>query len=103
MARVLVADDQTDILQALRFLLMDEAFPRSFTCCLTDVVESLRRLPHPDVVLLACDEARRQLAAVLLDELDGDGVHELMDRLQVAIGTIHDRVISTYVRTPADR
>jgi len=85
----------------LRFLLLDDAFPRSFTCCLNDVVESLRRLPHPDVVLLSCDEARRLLAAVEMDELDGDDLHELADRLQVAIGAIHDRVISTYVRTPA--
>ena len=66
-------------------------------------MESLRRLPHPDVVLLACDEARRLLAAVPIDELDGDGLHELADRLQLAIGAIHDQVISTYVRTPADQ
>jgi uncharacterized alpha-E superfamily protein len=85
----------------LRFLLMDEAFPRSFTCCLADVVESLRRLPHPDDVLLACDQPRRLLAAARLDDLDGAGLHELADRLQLAIGAIHDRVISTYVRTPA--
>jgi len=85
----------------LRFLLLDDAFPRSFTCCLNDVVESLRRLPHPDVVLLSCDEARRLLAAVEMDELDGDDLHELADRLQVGIGAIPDRVISTYVRTPA--
>jgi uncharacterized alpha-E superfamily protein len=87
----------------LRFLLMDEAFPRSFTCCLADVVESLRRLPHPDVVLLACDEPRLLLATAGLDDLDGAGLHELVDRLQLAIGSIHDGVISTYVRTPADQ
>jgi len=85
----------------LRFLLMDEAFPRSVACCVNDVVESLRRLPHSDVVLLACDEARRLLAAVHVDDLDGAGIHDLMDRLQVAIGSIHGRVMTTYVRTPA--
>jgi hypothetical protein len=53
-------------------------------------------------VLLACEETRRLLAAVRLEELDGDGLHELVDRLQVAIGSIHDQVMATYVRTPAD-
>ena len=85
----------------LRFLLMDEAFPRSFTCCITDVEESLRRLPRPDVVLLACDEARRLLTAGNIDDLDGVGLHQLMDRLQFAIGSIHEQVMTTYVRSPA--
>src|ERR1700704_5239110 len=80
---------------------MDEAFPRSFMCCITDVKESLRRLPHPDVVLLACDEARRLLAAGNIDDLDGVGLHQLMDRLQFAIGPIHEHVMTTYVRSPA--
>jgi len=86
----------------LRFLLMDDAFPRAVSCCLTDVMESLQRLPHPEVVLLACQQTRRLLAAVGLEDLDGDGLHELVDRLQVAIGSIHDQVMATYVRTPAD-
>jgi uncharacterized alpha-E superfamily protein len=85
-------------LATLRFLLMDEAFPRSVTCCLADAAESLGRLPHSGVVLLACDEARRILAAARIEDLDGPGLHEFVDRLQVAIGSIHDRVVATYVR-----
>ena len=87
----------------LRFLLLDEAFPRSFTCCLTDVVESLRRLPHPDVVLLACDEARAAAGGGPTRRARRRRHARLVDRLQLAIGSIHDQVISTYVRTPADQ
>jgi uncharacterized alpha-E superfamily protein len=85
----------------LQFLLMDEAFPRAVTCCLADVAESLGRLPHAELSLLACAEARRMLAGAQLDELDGPGLHEFVDGLQIAIGVIHDRVMATYVRAPA--
>ena len=82
----------------LRFLLTDDAFPRSVTCCLTDAAESLRRLPHADVVLLACDEARGLLTTAAVDELDGPGLHRFVDRLQLAIGAISNQVMATYVR-----
>jgi hypothetical protein len=38
------------------------------------------------------------LAAARIEDLDGPGLHEFVDRLQVAIGSIHDRVVATYVR-----
>jgi len=86
---------------ALRFLLLDAAFPRSVTCCLADVADSLSRLPRSQLVLPACDDARRVLADTPLDDLGAAGLHELADQLQVALAAIHDRLVETYVHPVA--
>ena len=83
---------------ALRFLLLDAAFPRSVSCCLADVADSLSRLPRSELVLPACDEARRVVADRRLDDLCAAGLHELADELQIALAAIHDHLIATYVQ-----
>jgi uncharacterized alpha-E superfamily protein len=85
----------------LRFLLLDTAFPRSVTCCLADVADSLGRLPRAERVRPACDDARDVLAGTPIEGLGGAELHELADRLQIALGAIHDRVVETYVRPVA--
>jgi uncharacterized alpha-E superfamily protein len=85
----------------LRFLLLDNAFPRSVTCCLTDARDGVRRLPHGTVVLRACEDALRLLEATPVGDLDGGGLHAFVDRLQLAIAAIHDEVMAAYVRSPA--
>jgi uncharacterized alpha-E superfamily protein len=85
----------------VRFLLRDDAFPRSVTYCLAVASDSLGRLPHAAQVQPACAEARELLDAAPIDDLDGAALHELADRLQIAIGAIHDRVVATYVGSPA--
>jgi uncharacterized alpha-E superfamily protein len=85
----------------LRFLLLDAAFPRSVTCCLADVADSLARLPRPELVLPACDDARDVLAGIPIEGLGGVELHELADRLQIALDAIHDRIVETYVRPVA--
>jgi uncharacterized alpha-E superfamily protein len=84
----------------LRFLLLDASFPRSVTCCLVDAADSVRRLPHGAAILAACDEALRLLAEAPVGDLDGPGLHAFVDRLQLAIGAIHEQVVATYVRAP---
>ncbi len=86
---------------ALRFLLLDRAFPRSVTCCLADVADSVGRLPRADGVLTACVDARRVLTDAVVDRLGGTELHELADQLQIALDAIHDRVVETYVRPVA--
>jgi uncharacterized alpha-E superfamily protein len=85
----------------LRFLLLDAAFPRSVMCCLADAADSLRRLPRCELVLPMCDDACRMLNEAPIEGLDGPDLRELADQLQIAIGSIHDRVVETYVRAVA--
>ena len=54
--RVLVADDQPDVLEALRFLLMDD-YQADFVTSTSAVVEQLQRQPY-DLVLLDLNYAR---------------------------------------------
>jgi uncharacterized alpha-E superfamily protein len=84
----------------LRFLLLDESFPRSVTCCLGDAADSLRRLPQGDVVARQCGQALEVLADASAAGVDGPGLHRFVDRLQLAIGAIHEQLLATYVRSP---
>jgi uncharacterized alpha-E superfamily protein len=83
---------------ALRFLLLDAAFPRSVMCCLADMADSVSRLPRSELVLPICDDARRVVADTPLDDLSAAGLHELADELQIALAAIHDHLIAAYVQ-----
>ena len=81
----------------VRFLLTDEAFPRSVASCLTRLAGGLRQLPHGSRVLPAVDAAETELAGIDPSELDGKSLDHAMDGLQLALGAIHDEIVSTYL------
>ena len=81
---------------ALRFLLRDRSFPRSVAHCLDEIERNLGQLPHADASLEAARAARVLVAAAPVDTLLAYGLHEEMDRLQLAIGAIHNVVVDTY-------
>lgn len=91
----------------LEFLLRDDEFPRSYLFCLREVEHCLKDLPAHESILRAIARLRRFLRRAVLDQLDQDGLHELIDHLQLHHSRIHDRIAKTYfpqagpVRIPA--
>ena len=84
----------------LEFLLRDDEFPRSYLFCLHEVEYCLKDLPSHESVLRAIARLRRFLRRTALDELDQNGLHELIDHLQLHLSRIHDRIAKTYFPQP---
>jgi uncharacterized alpha-E superfamily protein len=83
--------------EVIRFILGEATFPRSVAYCLAGVQSSARELPFSESVMAACRAALVELSssepAALLD---ADELHRKADRLQIAIGSISDRIAGTY-------
>lgn len=89
---------------AVRFLLRDTAFPRSVEHCLIEISRWLLELPHQEDPMAASVEVQH-----LLDAAEGDGeaspidseeLHDYVDRLQLGLCGLHDRLVSTYFLSP---
>lgn len=80
----------------LDFLLRDPQFPRSALFCLREIESRLRTLPRNTPTLRSIARLRRYLGRVQLEELDGAALHKLLDRLQLHLGRLHDRIDSTW-------
>ncbi len=83
--------------EVIRFILGELSFPRSVAYCLDGVQSSARALPLSESVLAACRAAQVELSSsdprVLLDAAE---LHDKADRLQIAIGSINDRIAGAY-------
>ena len=83
--------------EVIRFILGEGTFPRSVAYCLAGVQSSARQLPVSESVLAACRTALLELSSsdpnVLLDATQ---LHSKADRLQIAIGSISDRIAGAY-------
>lgn len=77
--RVLVADDQTDILQALRLLLGDAGFETDLVNSVHDVVDRVTRQPY-DLLLMDLNYTR--------DTTSGREGLELLERVRTHDGTL---------------
>lgn len=81
----------------VRFLLQDNAFPRSVTHALTQVQDALESLPNNEVPLRLVIQARRHAMNASVDELLAeDGLHDFIDRLQQDIADIHGANAETW-------
>jgi uncharacterized alpha-E superfamily protein len=83
---------------ALRFLIQNEYFPRSFYYCTSSVENSVRRLPRNDSVRRTLSRLKRNAKSVSMPALAEDNVqlHDFMDRLQIGLGRVHDAVSDVY-------
>lgn len=81
----------------VRFLLFEEAFPRSVAGCLARVRESLARLPRGGDTLAAVDHVDAVLATTRTT-VDGEALDHAMDRVQVALGGLSECVADVFVR-----
>ncbi len=92
---------------AVRFLLLDPAFPRSVASCAARIRDAFTRLPRSLRTLPAVDELDALLVSaagrVSGDEagsLDGAGLDAAMDEVQLALGALNDVVHQTFVLSP---
>ena len=83
---------------ALRFLLLDDEFPRAVYCCVNGADRYISLLPRNEA-------PRRQVARVLrtiqgadVEELAGsnEALHAFIDDLQLGIGEVHQELLRTY-------
>ena len=77
------------------FLLFDERFPRALLSCLLNARRSVDALPQAATVSAAIDTAAVLLRASA-EAVEIIDLHDLMDRLQSAIGEVHDAVADAY-------
>ena len=78
------------------FLLTDQAFPRSVGHCMGEMLHGVEQLPRHELVQPACEAALAMVRRAAVDATDGAGLHEAMDRLQIAVAEVHDAVASAY-------
>ena len=84
------------------FVLHEPSFPRSVAYSLASARESAARLPNPTPVLATIDHARDMLGAVDPSTLDDVKLHDTVDRLEVAIGSIHKAADAAYFGASAE-
>jgi uncharacterized alpha-E superfamily protein len=87
--------------EVLRFLLRDERFPRSVDHCLTEISRCLLELPHHEAAMQVCATIEQVLVTPRVAGLAWDGLHELVDELQLLLIELHDRTAATYFLTDA--
>ncbi len=80
----------------LRFLLQDDAFPRAVSSCLSELRATVKRLPGNEEVLAACTDASVLVADTAVDRVTPAELRSLVEDLHAALGTIHDRLVTTY-------
>ena len=84
----------------LRFVLQDPQFPRSVAFCLDEIAGYAGGIVGSTPVTDAVQRARAVVSAVDCDALRPADVHELVDRVQVALGDVHDTVDAVWFRAP---
>jgi uncharacterized alpha-E superfamily protein len=82
--------------ESLDFALRDTEFPRSCTFCLRQIELFLRTLARSSGVLDTLAGADRFLAQVSFAELDQQGLHQLIDHLQVYLIGVHASIAQAY-------
>lgn len=85
----------------VRFLLFNEAFPRSVAGALFEIERSLQNLRHDGAVLHAVNDARRVLAAATPSVDDGADLDRAMDRVQVALAEVGRAIAERFLQVPA--
>ena len=80
----------------LEFLLRDGEFPRSCQFCLEQLETALAPLPRGEAVMEALESAVKFLERAPLASLDQPALHELIDRIQLHISSVHNVIAGTW-------
>ncbi len=86
----------------IMYILADQDFPRSVSHCLQEVAASLESLPHPEQPQAALNSVTDLLDRIDSDALGPAEIHELVDRLQIEFGRIHETIHSTWLNPKAN-
>ncbi len=80
----------------LEFALRDERFPRSCLFCLLQMELCLHGLPRSGGARSALVNTCHFLTGVDLGSLDQEGLHELIDQVQLHLTALHDTIAGSY-------
>ncbi|MCR9090487.1 alpha-E domain-containing protein [Algiphilus sp.] len=82
--------------RVLSFLLHDRNFPRSVSCCLWAMQQTLPRLPEGhrvnEALTAVNDILQRSDVARLLADEDNAALGQVLDDIQLALGQVHNRI-----------
>ncbi len=83
---------------ALRFLLLDDDFPRSVYRCVALVDESLEELPRSEAPRSAVGRMEKVVKKGNIAKMaeSSSALHNFIDKLQVELGQIHNEIVRTY-------
>lgn len=87
----------------IQYLLLDETFPRSIACCITEVHRALRELGGPGMLddmsapVRHAGRLRADLAYSTLDELLTEDLHTFVDKLQTRLNQVGSSIFQTFV------
>lgn len=83
--------------RALRFLLLDDTFPRAVRYCISAAGQQIANLPNPAPVHACCSDAQQRLAGLEITEKVTPGeLHDLVDLVELDINEIHQSLAATY-------
>lgn len=84
---------RTDV---LKFLLLQENFPRSFNHALCQVGNCLSNLPRKEKVLKILVQLQKKLLQARIQEFDQEKLHAFIDELQLGVIKINDSISKNY-------
>lgn len=85
--------------EVVRYLLLDEGFPRAVSHCLSELNFYLQKLPRQENVLRAVARVQRLSKEANIQELLEKGhMKAFIDELQISIADIHQEISQTWFR-----
>ncbi|HPQ95829.1 MAG: alpha-E domain-containing protein [Thiothrix sp.] len=88
--------------EVLKFLVLDEGFPRSLRYSLVDIGKYLGNLPEPELTLAMQNRILAHLKKQDLNFSPDSPVHALMDHLQGELGKLHAEISRTWFHPDRD-
>lgn len=85
----------------LEFLLKDRDFPRAIFHSLEEIESCLAHLPHNRRALDTIKRLRKAVAEADIDSLEERKLNKFIDRLQISMGQLHNRIGETYFHADA--
>jgi uncharacterized alpha-E superfamily protein len=83
----------------VRFLLLDQVFPRSVASCVQAARHALEHLPHRDRTLASVDRLEALLASMPDAGDDGAALDAATDAIQVGLATVSDSMTAAFLRS----
>lgn len=80
----------------IEFLLHDADFPRAIAHCVSEVERSVVTLPRSDMSQGVLASLQGRVRNVATADLDLNGIHDLMDSLQLDISNVHNAISETW-------
>jgi uncharacterized alpha-E superfamily protein len=80
----------------INFLFRNLQFPRAIYHCISTVAGCLGELPHNDALLRQASQLQRMISDVQPEALDQQGLHQIIDDLQLGIAEVDRQIAGSY-------